>query len=746
MRHLVRTAVLAASLLLLSGCATMLNAYTGGNVLETSEVTSYSEPGGVRVHVEPRLAKPLLFGWQEVLGWGVEALIAGNLARVATEYDNEQQANLASVLAVSAVLLTDTVLFEFNKVDTRPVRIRYETFDGRQAEVPLQAVGLNRYEAVLTGPALPLELVVCNDKAQPIPVSRVQQPAAAETATVQPAPPAKPAATKAAAKPAPKPSAKPPAAKPVAKPAPAQPAQPPQLVATLALEEPVGDRALHAGDEGWLIVKVHNQGQGAAHGVTVRPRLVHGDRRLAVPQQHSLGDIGPAQTKTVRLPLRAPEQLYDGQATIEVAVEDARRFDAVPTRLTFDTRQAAPVMLMIAGTAIANATGDGVPRRGEQLDLTVTIKNTGGTPGRRVAATLVRHHPDVIAAGPETIALGDVRPGEAREVTFSLFVRNSYNGPAALPIAIRFEVAGEKTPEGPLAVTLDRSGPRVNETAVAPEPAVRPAQEPAEGIVDVDRPLSRPAQSRPDAVALVVGIERYNKRLPGVSFARRDAEAMKRYCSEALGVPEENVLTLIDEDATRSALRIAVERKLKGLVVPGRSDVFVYFAGHGAPDAKSRQAFLVPFDGDPNYPAESCYSTAALYDTLGKLGARRVTVVLDACFTGQNGRAQRPEALVAHARPLFIQPVASAVPKGVTVFAAAGPDQVSSGYPQKRHGLFTYYFLKALRGEGAPGATASTQAIHDYLAREVARQAVRLGREQKPVLIEGGQATRPLVE
>jgi hypothetical protein len=34
-----------------------------------------------------------------------------------------------------------------------------------------------------------------------------------------------------------------------------------------------------------------------------------------------------------------------------------------------------------------------------------------------------------------------------------------------------------------------------------------------------------------------------------------------------------------------------------------------------------------------------------------------------------------------------------------TGFLASGPQQVANWYPEKKHGMFTYFFLKGLKGE-----------------------------------------------
>jgi len=100
--------------------------------------------------------------------------------------------------------------------------------------------------------------------------------------------------------------------------------------------------------------------------------------------------------------------------------------------------------------------------------------------------------------------------------------------------------------------------------------------------------------------------------------------------------------------------------------------------------------------------------------------------------------------ILAGARGAFweVDPVQAALSSGVAVFSAASGTQVSSSYPDKKHGLFTYFFLKGLRGaaDGAsgtpPDGSVTIGELGDYLSREVPYAAARLphGREQTPVL------------
>jgi len=72
--------------------------------------------------------------------------------------------------------------------------------------------------------------------------------------------------------------------------------------------------------------------------------------------------------------------------------------------------------------------------------------------------------------------------------------------------------------------------------------------------------------------------------------------------------------------------------------VESDSRVFIYYSGHGAPDPRTGDAYLVPYDGDPSFIENTGYSLKKLYDTLGKLPSKEIVVILDSCFSGAGGR------------------------------------------------------------------------------------------------------------
>jgi tetratricopeptide (TPR) repeat protein len=261
-------------------------------------------------------------------------------------------------------------------------------------------------------------------------------------------------------------------------------------------------------------------------------------------------------------------------------------------------------------------------------------------------------------------------------------------------------------------------------------------------LVDVDKDIPKGKDVRGTAIAVIIGnkeYSRYNNGIPDVDYAERDAGFMRQYVIHVLGYREENII--YEKNATLAELNrifgtAGVRGELFNWVKPKKSEVFIYYTGHGAPDAGGKGAFLVPVDAHVDYIASSGYSLDTFYENLSKLPAKKIIVVLDACFSGDSAKGMLVKG-VSPATLKSISPVREIA--NATTFASADRDQVSTWFPEKRHSLFTYFFLKGLKGDADANRDKkiSVKEMKEYLDDNVPYQARRLvNREQTPI-VEG---------
>lgn len=248
----------------------------------------------------------------------------------------------------------------------------------------------------------------------------------------------------------------------------------------------------------------------------------------------------------------------------------------------------------------------------------------------------------------------------------------------------------------------------------------------AVGKSDVDINIPQNGMSNDRTFAVIIANENYSK-LSRVPFALNDGKMFGEYCRRTLGLPQSNIRYY--GDATYGTMLAAVKDIEKiAKAYNGDIKVIFYYAGHGAPDEGTQEAYLLPVDAY-GVNSEACYSLDRLYGELGALGARNVVVFLDACFSGST----REGSMLASARGVAIKPK-NAVPMGnMVVFTAAQGDETALPYKEKNHGMFTYYLLKKLQ-ETQGNVTFSE--LGEYITGQVRQRSQVVNRKsQTPTVL-----------
>lgn len=236
------------------------------------------------------------------------------------------------------------------------------------------------------------------------------------------------------------------------------------------------------------------------------------------------------------------------------------------------------------------------------------------------------------------------------------------------------------------------------------------------GTSDIDVGIPQSQVVNDKTFAIIISNENYRQE-DGVDYAYNDGQIFSQYCTKALGIPEKNVH--FRSDATLNDMRFEFNwMKQIASAYEGDANFIVYYAGHGMPDPKTKNAYLLPVDG---YSSDltSGYSLAEIYDQLGELPAKSVVTFLDACFSG----SQRDgHAMVKGERGVAITPNFN-TPKGhLVVFSATSGNETAHAFTEKQHGMFTYYLLKKMKeheGDLALGDLVS------YVTKEVKTTALR---------------------
>ena len=243
---------------------------------------------------------------------------------------------------------------------------------------------------------------------------------------------------------------------------------------------------------------------------------------------------------------------------------------------------------------------------------------------------------------------------------------------------------------------------------------------------------------------LSVGVGDFkDNAIPKIDYAESDARGFASLAKSS-GIPEENISHLTNKDACRNDITDALI-KLKMATTENSETAIFYFSGHGAPIVKNGKivdAALIPYNARENSLEYTGIKISTLREMLSDTRGNWV-VILDACFSGREGRS----LMAKNIKGICV------VPEGFTVapkstmnnwwITATSGDNFANDFPKEKSGLFTWYFLKALNGEKSVDANEdgliSVKEAFNWTKKEVcAVSAKSLGRLQVPELIGQG--------
>jgi hypothetical protein len=233
-----------------------------------------------------------------------------------------------------------------------------------------------------------------------------------------------------------------------------------------------------------------------------------------------------------------------------------------------------------------------------------------------------------------------------------------------------------------------------------------------------------------DAVAIVIGVQNY-KNLPNANYASNDAIQFKDHAIRYLGVKPENVKLLTDNQAQRADILLAFKYWLPAHINAGKTDVIIYFSGHGLSQEQVKQRYFLPFDVNTDLLEETAINQKNLFKQISQVGARSVVVFLDTCFSGVNRGGQ---TLVQNQRAVNVKQAADALPVGFSVFSASSNQQVAYGDDSLQHGVFTFFLLKGISAEQGLHSTRQVNLgqLADYVTQKTRQFALNNNKQQDP--------------
>lgn len=487
-----------------------------------------------------------------------------------------------------------------------------------------------------------------------------------------------------------------------------------------------------------LTVVVKNSGIGIAKGVAVKLDQLP-DRAEVVQASTELGNIPPDGTKEAKLALRFPKLFQGAGKDILVSISAT---DRRPIAKTATKGHSMPYLfnqpiIKVADVEILDGDDASGLTRGnrnhqieqdESVEVRITIINNGTLPAENVVVSFATDRSaSQLTIDKKNVALGTIKPGEKSIASFLLDVPFSVS-----PGAVKFLISVDQKDFPQLAKSETRTIYEAGQTdiaeavVVAKRPGNAPSKRPLATVENIDEIPFNPDFRRPNAFALVVGVGKYKKDgITPLKYASADAEAVRDYLYSVGGFPKENIELVTDASATLAEFNGKLGRLKRN--VRKDSLVVVYFSGHGVAD-NNGVPYLLLHDSDQNIVEDTGYAVSKLKNQLNQLPTKNILVALDACYTGDGVKQEGMKGLVRVEK--------DTTQTSAVILNASRETQASWEYPDKSHGIFTYFMLKGMRGVADKNGDGyvDVQELFNYLEQEVppiARQ--KHGAQQEPV-------------
>ena len=178
--------------------------------------------------------------------------------------------------------------------------------------------------------------------------------------------------------------------------------------------------------------------------------------------------------------------------------------------------------------------------------------------------------------------------------------------------------------------------------------------------------------------AVVIGVDAYPSPFQSLKYAADDAKAVAQVFQDAGA----NVTLMTPDSLIQPTKANVIEQLQRHAQLEAIDLLTVYLSGHG--EDVDGTGYFLPMDvTDPL--VDSGLSLEDLFEILNRANAKHRFVIVDACRVAP--------------KEYFVAGLSRYSEESNIIFTACDSNQWAPEVPQLKHGLFTYFLLKGLRGD-----------------------------------------------
>ena len=489
-----------------------------------------------------------------------------------------------------------------------------------------------------------------------------------------------------------------------------------------------GNNAINANESCKIEFKLINTGKGDALNIKALVNAIGNTEGISFLKSQNLSKVDKlGGSQTFLIEIKSDFKTTDGNIEFTLEIEEPNGFNTDKINIKVATRKFLAPSLKVVDCIVFSGNNASNLELKKPFSVQLLIQNVGQGLAKNAELKFNLPYNVFMTSGDEQMQLNDIAPNEKRSIVYELIANNKYNLPNIVLSANLTESFNRYGENWTKTLALNQSlAQKQIQIEAKSENKINIETASLRSDVDKDIPSGLPINTK--KYALIIGCEDYTKyqtdldKEVNVDFAANDARVFAEYAEKTLGFPKDQIYTLIDP--TKSIVKQNINKIIRSIELEeGKAEVFFYYSGHGLPDEETKQAYLIPVDVNGNNPKDGI-SLAWLYAELSKFESKKVTVVLDACFSG----GARNKELVA-LKGVKVKPRIDAVPGNILVLSSSQGNQSSAVYKEKQHGYFTYFLLKNLkesRGKQEFG-TAFEQVKYN-----VSKEVNKINKKQTP--------------
>lgn len=222
-----------------------------------------------------------------------------------------------------------------------------------------------------------------------------------------------------------------------------------------------------------------------------------------------------------------------------------------------------------------------------------------------------------------------------------------------------------------------------------------------------------------NTIVIIVAIENYRfDNISRVRYALNDARAFKTALTSHFNIPESNIKTLYDSNASKTALENDIHYEIRNLSSDNK--FIFYYAGHGFHDGTTNK--ISAYDTNShNLSGTTLSLRTTLIDPLNDSECTKSLIFIDSCskYFSENIASRDPLSNILDSE--FRQLTQNS--EFTATFLSCSPGEKSYSDDNLNHGIWTFHLLRALSGK-EPSAARNNRYITDSSLRDYLRISV----------------------